>query len=268
MGTKTSGTQWVVPTDPLGTQIFSTVVDLSLWIAVYVATLGLPQSPHAVAFRAKLAADRFLSQWNYETIMRAITHARRRKLLAPAVRRRHALPEITLEGRRRLSKIIPVYDEKRVWDARMHIITYDIPEKQHKERDALRDFIRTIGAAKLQYSVWITPYNPIDTLRTFIHEHRLVGTIIVSDMGSDASIGEEDLRSLVARVWRLDILNDRYTEWIKETKRSEHLDHWMLIAFLTILKDDPQLPFELLPRWWNGDKAYQLILPKLQLLQI
>lgn len=268
MGTKTSGTQWVIPKEPLGTQIFSTVVDLSLWIAVYVANLGLPQSRYGTAFRVKLTADRFLSQWNYDTITRAIAHARRRRLLAPVMRGRHTLPEITEEGKRRLSVIIPMYDEKRVWDARMHLITYDIPETQAKDRGELRDFIRMIGAGRLQDSVWITPYNPIDTLRSFIGEHRLAGTVIVSDMGTDAAIGEEDVQSLVARVWRLDRLNDRYTEWLSEANKSGRLDHWMLIAFLSILKEDPQLPFPLLPAWWKGNQAYRLIRPKIQQIQI
>lgn len=268
MGTKTSATQWVIPDEPLGTQIFSTVVDLSLWIAVYVASLGLPQSRYGTAFRAKVTADRFLSQWNYETITRAIAHARRKRLLSPVVRGRHTLPEITEEGKRRLSAIIPMYDEKRVWDARMHLITYDIPETQAKDRGELRDFIRTIGAARLQDSVWITPYNPIDVLRSFINEHRLSGTVIVSDMGENGSIGEEDIISLVARVWRLDRLNDRYTEWLSEANKSSRLDHWMMISFLSILKDDPQLPFPLLPLWWKGDQAYRLIRPKIKEIQI
>lgn len=268
MGTKTSGTQWVIPEEPLGTQIFSTVTDLSLWIAVYITHLGLPQSRYGVAFRAKVSADRFLSQWNYETIRRAIIHARRRKLLAPVIRGRHAIPEITKEGRHRLSTIIPVYDQQRVWDGRMHLVTYDIPETQATDRQQLRDFIRTIGAGRLQDSVWITPYNPVDTLRSFIDEHRLAGTIIVSDMGEGGAIGEEDLTSLVVRVWRLDTLNERYHEWLSEAKKSGHLDQWMVIAYLSILKDDPQLPFPLLPKWWLGDTAYRLIRPKLQQIQI
>lgn len=268
MGTKTSGTQWVVPTEPLGTQIFSTVVDLSLWIAVYVASLGLPQSRYGTAFRAQINADRFLSQWNYETIRRAIIHARRKKLLAPIVRGRHALPEITQAGKQRLASIIPIYDEKRVWDGKMHLITYDVPETQATDRDQLRDYIRTIGAGRLQNSVWITPYNPIDTLRTFVGDHQLAGTVIVSDMGTDAAIGEEDVKSLVARVWRLDRINDRYAEWLSEAKRSGRLDHWMLVVFLSILKDDPQLPFSLLPSWWQGDFAYHRIHPNLRQIQI
>ncbi len=150
----------------------------------------------------------------------------------------------------------------------MHLVTYDIPETQADERSALRDFIRKIGASHLQDSVWLTPYNPIDTLRSFIADHHLAGTIIVSDLGRDGAIGEEDLKSLVVRLWRLDLLNDRYDEWLSEAKRTKRLDGWMTISYLSILKDDPQLPFPLLPSWWKGDDAYSLIAPNLKEIQI
>lgn len=268
MGTNASGTQWVQPAEPLGTKIFGTVVDVSLWSVAYLATLAVSPPRGVLDFRAQAAADRFLSQWNYQTIKRAIAHARRKQLLAPVVRGRHALPEITGAGKKRLAALLPTYDEQRTWDGRMHMITYDIPQKQEEDRAALRAFIKKIGAARLQDSVWLTAYNPIDTLRSFISDHNLGGTVIVSDMGTDASIGEEDLKSLVVRLWRLDLLNDRYDEWLKEANRSQQLDGWTVIAYLSILKDDPQLPFPLLPSWWKGDKAYRLISPKLKQIQI
>ncbi len=268
MGTKTTGLQWVTPKEPHGSGIFPTVVDLSLWIAVYVTAAMFPEQKFDAPFRAICETDRFLSQWNYETIRRAIVHARKRKLLVPAHRGRSALPQITEEGKRRLASIVPVYDQKRVWDGRMHLVTYDVPEKQKEDRAYLRDVLRTIGAGKLQQSVWITPYNPIDMLRECIAAHHLQGTVIISDMGTNAAIGEEDIKSLVVRVWQLDELNDRYKEWLAEAKRSGKIDHWMLVAFLTILKEDPQLPFPLLPPWWQGDRAYHLIRSLLQPVQI
>lgn len=247
-----------------GEGLFSYVTDVALWTTIFMAKLSLPQSTSGQVWRAQMAADRFRNQWNYETIKAAIANARRNRLLQPVKRGRHAIPEITEMGKRRLAAIIPVYDEKRVWDGRMHIVTYDIPERKHVYRDALRDVIRQLGAGRLQDSVWITPYNPIDTLRTFIEEHHLAGTVIVSDMGKDSSIGEEDLGSLILRVWRLDRVNDRYEEWLRKYKRSDGLDQWLVTSYLTILRDDPQLPFALLPTWWKGDKAWRLVAPKLK----
>ncbi len=248
----------------VGEGVFSYLVDVAIWNAIFMAELSLPQSTSGQVWRAQMAADRFCNQWNYETIKRAIAEARRRRLLRPVARGRHAVPEITEAGKKRLSSILPVYDEKRAWDGRMHLVTYDVPETKHTHRDLLRETLRRLGAGRLQESVWITPYNPVDSLRKTIEEHRLAGSVIVSDLGRDGAIGEEDLRSLVVRVWRLDRLNDRYSEWLREYKRSDGLDQWLITGYLTILRDDPQLPFSLLPKWWKGDKTWRLVGPKVK----
>ncbi len=82
--------------------------------------------------------------------------------------------------------------------------------------------------------------------------------VIVSDMGKDGSVGEEDIRSLLVRVYELDKLNDRYKEWLEECDGGS-IDRWAVMYFLSILKDDPQLPFALLPKWWKGDIVYKKI---------
>jgi len=84
--------------------------------------------------------------------------------------------------------------------------------------------------------------------------------VIVSDMGRDGSIGEEDIRGLIVRVYELEKLNDRYKEWLEEFD-GETIDRWAVMLFLSILKDDPQLPFVLLPKWWKGDIVYQKVKP-------
>lgn len=248
--------------------IFAYATDVALWTAIYMAELSVPFEASGQLWRARVTADRFLQQWNYETIKAAIAHARRQRLLRPAIRGRHATPEITEAGKRRLASLLPIYDEKRVWDGRMHLVTYDIPELRRPDRDALRDVLRQIGAGLLQDSVWITPYNPVDTLRTFIEERKLTGSVIVSDMGRDGAIGEEDLKQLVVRVWRLDLINDRYQEWLEEFNRSGELDQWLLTSYLSILRDDPQLPFSLLPKRWKGDRAYRQVAVKLKELYL
>lgn len=247
-----------------GEAVFSTAIDAALWSAIFMAELSLPQSKSGQMWRAQIAADKFLNHWNYNTMKAAFANARRKRLLQPVKRGRHTIPEITEAGKRRLAAIIPIYDEKRVWDGRMHLITYDVPEKKRLNRDALRGVIRQLGAGRLQDSVWITPFNPVDTLRSFINEHNLSGSVIVSDMGQDGAIGEEDLGSLVIRVWRLDLINDRYKEWLQQYRRSDKLDQWLVTSYLAILRNDPQLPFALLPKWWKGDKAYRLLGPKLK----
>lgn len=236
--------------------VFSYSVDMTLWLVAYAAVLSTPFQTYGKAWRAQWEADRFLNQINYDVIKNALITARRRGFLKKS--RRHAEPAITAAGKRRLAGAIPAYDPVRTWDSRLHLVTYDIPEKRRSNRDLLREHLRTLGCGMLQESVWITPYNPIDTLRLFIADRALEGTVIVSDMGKDGSIGEEDVGSLVARVWKLATLNERYEKWLADVD-THGLDHLAGIQYLSILADDPQLPFALLPSWWKGEKAYREI---------
>lgn len=244
--------------------LFSHAVDLALWTVVYLGEVGLPQSTSGQVWRAQIAADHYLCQVNYDVIKNALKTARRNGWIK--TRRRNALPEITEKGKRRLAAIIPQYDEKRSWDGKMHLVTYDIPESRKVDRELLREYLRRIGCAMLQESVWITPYNPIDLVRWFVEEKELSGTVIVSDLGKDGAVGEEDLRALLVRIYKLEALNERYEGWLAAVEDVDVVDHHLLIRYFSILDDDPQLPFSLLPPWWKGDKAYTLV--KSQLLSV
>jgi len=244
--------------------VFSHAVDMTLWMTIYFAEVSLPQSVSGQLWRAHREADRFLNQVNYDVIKNAIITAKKQGLLKTA--QRGAPPEITEEGKRRLANVIPQYDDKRTWDGRMHLVTYDIPERNKHLRELLRKKLMRIGCGKLQDSVWMTPYNPIDTLRTFIAERNLGGTIIISDLGRDASIGEENLQGLVVRIYKLEELNKRYDAWIKETQALKSIDQLALFGYLSILRDDPQLPFDLLPKQWKGDEGYRKVQNILQKL--
>lgn len=239
--------------------LFSHAVDMALWSTVFFADLTVPSSRSGKVWRAQIEADRFLSQVNYEVIKNSIITAKRNGWVKKSSR--HAMPEITEAGKKRLATAIPQYDEIRKWDGRLHLITYDIPEAKADDRHLLRGILRRIGCGRLQDSVWITPYNPIGILQSFIKKHDLSGSLIVSDLGKDGAIGEEDIHALIVRVYRLDDLNKRYLELLKDIKE---LDHWLVMRFLTILKDDPQFPVSLLPSWWKGEEAYRRVKPFLQ----
>lgn len=235
--------------------LFSFAVDMILWSAIFTLEVSSPFQSSGKVWRSGIEADKFLQRFNYEIIKTAMINAKRRGFIKKS--KRHTWPEITEAGKRRLSNIVPMYDERRTWDKRLHVITYDIPEKQRKQRYLLRSQLEKIGCGRLQDSVWITPYNPIDTLRRFIEEHKLGGTVIISDMGKEGSVGEEHMHDLMVRIYRLEELNKQYEDWLEDNR--EEVDHYAIIQYLSILKHDPQLPFELLPSWWKGDKAYRQI---------
>ena len=200
---------------------------------------------------------------NYQQLKRAFLHLKKKGFVGYVKREKILLPQITETGKKRLEGLFPFYDTKRVWDKRIYLITYDIPETKKRDRDILREYLRKIGCGMLQASVWLTPYNPKEVLRKFIEEKGLRGQVLISDLGKDGSIGEEDINELVARVYKLEELIDRYFRFIQEwqgKKVPDDLEKSRInFSFLSILIDDPQLPFELLPEDWPGDKAYEIV---------
>ncbi len=86
------------------------------------------------------------------------------------------------------------------------------------------------------------------------------GEVLISDIGPDGSLGEQSLENLVAKAYKLDELDQEYQEFIKafpvSTKHDEQKRLDAAFCYHGILSRDPQLPFELLPDWWSGDKAW------------
>lgn len=172
------------------------------------------------------------------------------------------LIQITQQGLTKLKKLLPLYRDKRIWDKHLYLITYDIPENDSGKRQSLRENLKQLGCGMLQASVWITPYNPKEILKDLVLQYHIPGSIIVSDLGQDGSIGEEDLDDLLSRVYNLDNLNERYKVFIQELKLDKLNKTQAYFQYLFILRDDPQLPFEILPYNWLGDKTYRYLQEK------
>ena len=238
--------------------VFATGFDTVLFLLVFMGELGMPFGSYGKTYRAERHAHEFIDRYNWETFKRALAEARRRKYVAPVGRGRRSNPEITELGRKRLRAVTPMYQKKRPWDRRIYLVTYDIPEIRHRDRDYLRKYLTTIGCGKLQASVWITPYDPKVLVEEFVNKHTLSGTVIVSNTGIDGSIGDEDIQTLVARIYHLEEINTSHERWISSV-RSQNITPDQFLSYLAILQTDPQLPFILLPRYWKGDKAYALI---------
>ena len=234
--------------------ICGSLVDLFIWqIALVGASVGKtgPRGVH----QAFNEADEFLTKVNHRTLA-AVWHQLNKKRLVTYHKRKNLYsPEITKFGEERLNKIIPTYERKRPWDKKIYLITYDIPEKYREKRSKLRYFLQKVGAVILQESIWLTPYNLREFINAFIKEEQIPGTIIVSDIGPDGGIGETSIQDLLVKLYFIEELNDRYEEFIRDSKEDVSTKS-LLFRYLSILKDDPQLPFELLSKGWLGDKAY------------
>lgn len=242
--------------------VFGTATDLILYQMFLVgASIGKGSSPKDT-YKIFAEAGEALEALNYQTIRQALYRLKRRGFIATAEGKVKEY-RITKQGKERLKSLIPVYNKRRTWDKKIYLVTYDIPEQQKKDRELLRDFLKNIGCGMLQASVWLTPYNPRRMLEEFIEENKISGAIVVSDTGRDGSVGEQGPKELMAGVYPLDKLNTDYKDFIQTYKKYKRFKkdcplQKIRFHYLSILKDDPQLPFELLPHDWKGDEAYHL----------
>jgi len=241
--------------------VFSKTTDLLLYtIFLLGASIGKSPTSRGV-YQMFSQADKDFNQFNSETLRQAFGYLKRKGLIMVLKDELFYKPIISMTGLEKLKAHLPRYDEKRVWDKRIYLVTYDIPEKARNAREFLRDFVlRRLGAGVLQESVYLTFYNPREILKKVVKEKKIPGSIIVSDLGKDGSVGEEDLTTLIRRIYHLDKLEERYQGFLDryQNQKGEISLLGLSFDFYSILEDDPQIPFELLPRDWIGEKAYSL----------
>lgn len=164
--------------------------------------------------------------------------------------------ELTELGEKKLSELLPTYKQPISWDGRLWLITYDIPELKRKKRDSFRESLERICCRMIQESVWLSVRDPREEIRPLVDLYNLQGKVIVSCLGKDGSLGEEDINILIKRVFKLKQLQKRYESWLMKLEKipPSRLDD-LTLPYLTILADDPTLPKELLPQNWLGDEA-------------
>lgn len=238
--------------------LFNSAADVLLWqIGLIGGSIGKTHTSVG-AYRSIAEANDFLREVNHNTLRGAWQYLKRQGLVETIKRDVFYEPVITSIAEKRLKSLIPVYRKRRPWDKRIYIITYDIPETRAESRNLLRERLKTLGAANLQQSVWICPYNLETVLDDFVQKNGIEGTIILSDTGTDGGIGSETIENLITRVYKLRTLNDEYREFLKLTSKKDADKTALAIHYLSILKGDPQLPFKLLPYWWLGDEAHKV----------
>jgi len=236
------------------------LTDLALITLFLGLTISMP-SKHAGKFWVKTFKS-LKKNFDEEKIKRAFFQLKKNGLVEYG-KKLWLDPRITAAGKKRLAAVLPLYDDKRTWDKKLYLITYDIPEKKRGKRDRLREYLRKIGCGLLQESIWITPYNPKEVIREYAENSGIDELILISDLGKDGQIGQENSRSLIERVYRLDELNRRYRELLEGIRKKKAAKKDIAAGFFAILKDDPQLPFELLPDDWLGETAWEKTKPLL-----
>lgn len=173
--------------------------------------------------------------------------------------------KLTESGKKRLKGLLPSYKRINSWDGKLWLVTYDIPEDKHYTRDRFRKWLFKIGCRMIQESVWLSIKDPKPWINDLIASTKK-GNIIVSCLGKDGSIGNENVIELIYRVFELKKLNRSYINWVKSAERQNDQATILSLGFrfLAIIRQDPMIPIELLPKNWFGDKARKVFETKVE----
>ena len=201
-------------------------------------------------------------------VRQAVSRMSRQGWLVAHRRGNRAFYAVTERGRRRIEELNPrIYGPVIEWDGRWRMLTYTVEESRRERRDRLRKELAVLGWAPLSASVWISPSDSLDSVRS-VAESAGAGDAVHVFLGEyRGPLGD---RELVARCWDLEKIADAYREFIdryatrleRERERSNLSDEEAFVERLWLVHDyrkftylDPGLPSELVPAHWPGTTA-------------
>ena len=163
------------------------------------------------------------------------------------------------------------HPRKDPWDGQWHILVYSIPERQRHLRARLRQRLAWMGFGLLNQATWIAPRDLRQEVEVMLDQ---LGIRPYVETFRAEHLGFSSDQEIVKRCWNLSGLNQSYTDFIDHHAPEyqyllEHPEGRTLCGDFTrrfnLVHDyrslpyvDPNLPPELLPEGWPGDKAILL----------
>jgi phenylacetic acid degradation operon negative regulatory protein len=163
------------------------------------------------------------------------------------------------------------------WDGQWHMIIYSVPETDRALREQLRKKLAWLGFGQLSPSVWVSPHDRVEQIRTEFAGRPAVRL----DVLRARSEGPERDREMAARSWDLAELDRDYTELLARYRprlagyrENPLVGAAALVERTRLMHDyrrfpfrDPDLPSELLPADWTGREAHRVFLEAHELLR-
>jgi len=186
---------------------------------------------------------------------------------------RNSLYALTPKGRHLLEEGAQrIFEPRRQdWDGLWRVVVYSLPEKKRDLREAIRRRLSWLGFGSLAPGMWVSAHDrhgELEALLDDLHARRYVYCFVGQWL---SGISNKDL---VARCWNLADLNRRYAaflrKWGPELQNCEARlstgnalapdecfvsRFWIIHEYSVFPRSDPNLPAELLPAGWLGDKA-------------
>ncbi len=177
--------------------------------------------------------------------------------------------ELLEEGARRIFQ-----PRRDPWDGRWHLLTYSIPESKRPLRRSLRRQLLWLGFGALHQATWISARDLREQVEQIVND---LGVRPYVEFFTAEHRGFASDEEIVARCWNLEQLDDYYAAFITRHAPlfQEHqarlsssdglepqecfVQRFMLVhEYRFSPYVDPNLPPELLPDDWLGEKAVQL----------
>ncbi len=233
-----------------GTACFDCTLDTALLLTCLLTFAGLNERSPRGLRRAEREAHAILDAFNGETVRTWWKRLRAKGWIG-----RDLKP--TREGQRRLAGLIPSVRWHERWDHHWHLVSFDVPEWDRIVRDQLRSVLQRLGFGMLHRSLWLSPRDVLGDVRTALSVPRTSRSII---FGATERLGSTESKELAATVWPLDALNARYRECVTmfQGLKPNAGGLMTMSTFLATLRDDPQLPRDLLPAPWYGFAALRM----------
>lgn len=129
-----------------------------------------------------------------ERIRHELWRLQARGLVAKAGRRKHSSYALTPAGHTALRRIAMRIARPDSRDGNWHVVIFDVPERLHKARDALRYELGQLGFRKLQESVWVSQYPVSKEFYEFMEAANLLPYAILLKVTDSSEI--EKIKSL------------------------------------------------------------------------
>lgn len=170
--------------------------------------------------------------------------------------------KLTIQGFRRLCLDFPYFRYLvDSWDGKWRILSYEIPEKKRELRDKLRREVAGWGLGPWHRSFWLTPHPILDPLKDLVSGREEEKYVQVFE--SSHVFGDKDI--LIEKVWGKAALEASYRKLFKtwHDTLSTNLDKpeklkRVVREYISILKQDPGLPKELVGESWIGFEAFNI----------
>ena len=157
------------------------------------------------------------------------------------------------------------------WDGQWHLLTYSIPESKRHLRRRLRKQLLWLGFGVLNHATWISPRDLRAEVEQVVKSLRVAPYVDLFAEGHWVFGSDEEI---AARGWNLKELNDYYASFIDRHEpafancqaqleegdslnpQACFMQRFMLVhEYRSSPYVDPNLPAELLPDDWQGERA-------------